>query len=198
MQYPGLYNHVSRAMDLHLDKHSKYVISLKHSKSMSIAEIENCNNIPGITTKIQRETKAYLNWLLYLPRAKYTTQPNCMKYTSSSLVWITNAKSYQSELEQLHVIHLYQMLGFQMKTSIEFVQINYSLLIKFQQVHFQHKRLCYIQRKCAAIEFLYLGANMDCIASEKNIPASCIHSHNTWTVIQNCKSFRILLLQKWR
>ena len=61
MQFPGQYSHVSRAMDLHLDIHSKYVISLEHSESMNIAEIESYNNIPGIATKIQRETKAYLN-----------------------------------------------------------------------------------------------------------------------------------------
>ena len=66
-----------------------------------------------------------------------------------------------------------------MKTSIEFVQINYSLLSKFQQVHFQQKRPCCILKECTATEFIYLEANIDDIASEKVLPISYIHLHGT-------------------
>ena len=107
-------------MDLHLGIHSRYVILLEHSKSMNIAEIESYNNNPGTTTEIQWVRNTYLNWLLYLPRANYIIQPNCVTHTSSSLVWITNAKSYQSELKQLYIIQLYQALGCQMRTSMNY------------------------------------------------------------------------------
>ena len=167
---------------------------MKYSKRMNIAEIESYNNIPGITTKIQRETKAYPNWLLYLLRAKYTTQPNCIKYTSSCLVRITNTKSYQSELEQLHIIHPYQTLGFQMKTSIEFVQNKLfsvehvsagtfpmkTSLLHAKEMHSNWVSLLW--NKCGRHYFRKIY-----------IPTSYIHSHNTWTVIQNCKSSRTLL-----
>ena len=128
---------------------------------------------------IQQGWKAHLNWLLCLPRANYSTQPNCARHTSSSLVWITNAKSYQSELEQLYIIHLYLTLGFQMKTSHQFIQIIHSLLCKFQQIYFQRKHPCCIQ-KMHSNEFHYFGANVDYIASGK----SCTKILYSWTVIQ--------------
>ena len=72
-----------------------------------------------------------------------------------------------------------------MKTSHQFIQIIHSLLCKFQQIHFQRKRPCCIQ-KMHSNEFHYFGANVDYIAFGK-VCTKILYKPLTWHLTGDSK-----------